>query len=131
MADYARTIVLNCGVDAAVERVEAALAARGFGILTEIDVAATLRAKLGVDVPEQRILGACNPALAYEALEIEPSIGLLLPCTVTVRAVAGGRTVVGALDPAIMITVTGNPALKPLADRAAERLADALDTLAA
>jgi uncharacterized protein (DUF302 family) len=131
MADYARTIVLNCGVDAAVERVEAALAARGFGILTEIDVAATLRAKLGVDVPEQRILGACNPALAYEALEIEPSIGLLLPCTVTVRAVAGGRTVVAALDPAIMITVTGNPALKPLADRAAERLADALDTLAA
>ena len=108
--------------------VREALAEQGFGVLTEIDVQATLKQKLDVDVPAQVILGACRPALAHEALAAEPSIGLLLPCNVVVREAADG-TVVEALDPATMVTLTGNAALQPVAKDAHARLDATLTSL--
>ena len=106
-----------------------ALAAQGFGVLTEIDMQATLKAKLGVDIAPQVILGACRPPLAHAALQAEPSIGVLLPCNVVVRAVDGDRTRVEAIDPDIMISVTGNPDLQAVATEARTRLTTALHAL--
>jgi uncharacterized protein (DUF302 family) len=111
-----------------VERVRAALKDQGFGVLTEIDVRATLRDKLGEEMEDYLILGACNPPLAHRALGIDRQIGLLLPCNVVVRS-DGGDTVVEALDPQVMVAVSGQPAFKPVAEEAAGRLAAALDTL--
>jgi len=107
----------------------ASLAEQGFGILTEIDMQATLKAKLDVDIPPQVILGACRPPLAYAALQAEPSIGLLLPCNIVVRALDDDTTVVEAIDPQIMVALTGNDALSVVADEAGQRLAAALDAL--
>ena len=112
----------------AVARVRDALQGQGFGVLTEIDVQATLHGKLGQDMEDYLILGACNPSLAHQALAIDPSIGLLLPCNVVVRTDAG-QTIIEALDPQTMVTVTGQPSLKPVADEAASRLKTALDSL--
>ena len=112
----------------AVARVREALQAQGFGMLTEIDVQATLRGKLGVDTEPYLILGACNPSLARQALNADRRIGLLLPCNVVVRAEAG-QTVIEALDPQAMVAVAGQPSLQPVADEAATRLRAALDTL--
>ena len=112
----------------AVARVRDALQGQGFGVLTEIDVQATLHDKLGQDMEDYLILGACNPSLAHQALAIDPSIGLLLPCNVVVRTDAG-QTIIEALDPQTMVTVTGQPSLKPVADEAASRLKTALDSL--
>ena len=112
----------------AVARVRDALKAQGFGVLTEIDMRATLRDKLGEDMEDYLILGACNPPLAHQALGIDASIGLLLPCNVVVRADAG-QTIVEALDPQTMVTITGQPALQPVADEAAGRLRTALDSM--
>ena len=106
-----------------------ALAAQGFGVLTEIDMQGTLKAKLGVDIAPQVILGACRPPLAHAALQVEPSIGLLLPCNVVVRAVDGDRTRVETIDPDIMVSVTGNPDLQPVATEASTRLTAALNSL--
>jgi len=106
-----------------------ALAAQGFGVLTEIDMQATLKAKLGVDIAPQVILGACRPPLAHAALQAEPSIGLLLPCNVVVRSVDGDRARVETIDPAIMVSVTGNPDLQPVATEARTRLTAALQSL--
>ena len=106
-----------------------ALAAQGFGVLTEIDMQATLKAKLGVDIAPQVILGACRPPLAHAALQVEPSIGLLLPCNVVVRALDGARSRVEAVDPDIMVSVTGNPDLQPVATEARTRLTVALHSL--
>ncbi|WP_249523173.1 DUF302 domain-containing protein [Modestobacter marinus] len=114
----------------AVQRTRAALAGQGFGVLTEIDVAATLQAKLGVAVPAQLILGACNPALAHRGLQIEPDLGLLLPCNGVVRALPGGGTLVSTLEPAVMVGVTGQAALQPMAAEARDRLRAALDEVA-
>ncbi len=114
----------------AAARVRAALKEQGFGVLTEIDVQATMREKLGEEMGEYLILGACNPPLAHRALAADISIGLLLPCNVVIRAEAG-QTVVEALDPQTMVTVTGEPALKPVAEEAAGRLRAALTTLPA
>ncbi len=112
----------------AVARVRDALKAQGFGVLTEIDMRAILRDKLGEDMEDYLILGACNPPLAHQALGIDASIGLLLPCNVVVRADAG-QTIVEALDPQTMVTITGQPALQSVADEAAGRLRTALDSL--
>lgn len=113
-----------------VEEVRAALKEQGFGVLTEIDVQATLREKLGEETGPYLILGACNPPLAHRALTADPSIGLLLPCNVVVRE-HEGHTVVEALDPNVMIEVTGEPELSAVAAEASVRLAAALSAVAA
>lgn len=100
-------------------------------MVTEIDLAATLKEKLDVDVAPQVVLGACNPPLAHRALQAEESIGLLLPCNVVVPAADEHRTVVEALDPLTMVEVTGDPALRPVADDAGRRLRAALTSLGA
>ncbi len=115
--------------DETVTALREALSEQGFGVLTEIDMAATLKAKLDVDIPPQVILGACNPPLAHRALQAEESIGLLLPCNVVVRSVGETSTVVEALDPRIMVGVTDNAARRPVADDAAGRLRAALGAL--
>lgn len=109
--------------DATVQRVREALATQGFGVLTEIDVKATMKSKLDEDVEDFVILGACNPPLAYRALEAERSVGLLLPCNVVVRAVDGDATMVEILDPQIIAAHTDAPAIRDVAQEAAQRLA--------
>lgn len=126
---YAKTITLDLAYDQAVPRVKEAFKAQGFGTLTEIDVRATLKEKLGQDMESYVILGACNPQLAHRALEIEPEIGLLLPCNVVVRA-DGQRSTVQALDPRVIAEVPGNPALEPVAEEAGRRIDAALAELA-
>jgi uncharacterized protein (DUF302 family) len=113
-----------------VEQVRTVLKSQGFGVLTEIDVRATLLDRLGEQMEDYLILGACNPSLAHRALAADRQIGLLLPCNVVVRA-DGTDTVVEALDPQTMVTVTGRSELEPVADEAARRLTQALETLAA
>ena len=122
---YGTQVTLDAPFGDAVARVRAALAAQGFGVLTEIDVTVTMKAKLGEQMEDYVILGACNPPFAHQALAIDRSIGLLLPCNVVVRTTAEG-TIVEALDPQVMVTLTGRPELKPVADEVSRRLADAL-----
>ncbi len=129
MSNYGISIELDTDMATARERVVAALAEHGFGVLTEIDIAATLKKKIGKDVAPQVILGACNPVLADRALEAETSIGLLLPCNVVLRSIGEQRTVVEALDPGVMVTFTGNPALEPVAAEARTKLTAALQAL--
>jgi len=105
------------------------LAEQGFGVLTEIDMQATLKAKLDVEVLPQVILGACRPPLAYAALQSEPSAGLLLPCNVVIRALDEATTVVETLDPQVIVSVTQNDALSPVADEVSRRLTAVLDTV--
>jgi len=110
-------------------QIREALKAHGFGVLTEIDVQATLREKLGAAMERYVILGACNPPLAHRALEADRTVGLLLPCNVVVRE-GDGCTVVEALDPRTIAQVAGQPALEQVAEEAARRLKAALATLA-
>lgn len=128
MSTYARTINLTIDYEEAVERVKEAFAAQGFGTLTEIDVRATLAAKLGVEMERYVILGACNPVLAHRALEVTRDIGLLLPCNVVVRQ-RGPGVVVQALDPAIIASVPELPELESVATEAGQRIQAALDAL--
>src|SRR3974390_247828 len=119
--DYGSTICTAVPFADAVARVREALKAQGFGWRTEIDWQATLRDKLGEDMEDYLILGACNPPLAHRALQADRRIGLLLPCNVVVRA-DGDQTIVEALDPEVMVTVTGCDELGPVAAEAAARL---------
>ena len=127
---YGTTVQTTLGFDEAVARTREALAEQGFGVLTEIDVQATMKRKIDADVEPQIILGACNPQLAYKALRAEPGIGLLLPCNVVVRR-EGDRTLVSALDPQMMVSLPDNADLQPVADEAAQRLAAALQAVTA
>ena len=129
----AHTVALDLSQSDAIEAVTAALATQGFGVLTTIDVRATLKSKLGEDVEDYTILGACNPALAHQALSSDPEIGLLLPCNVTVRQ-AGGRTLVQAIDPTELLAMAGDSGPQPaelaaVARDASTRLRTALDSL--
>jgi uncharacterized protein (DUF302 family) len=126
---YALSTTVEQPYDDVVARVRAALTDQGFGVLTEIDLQATMKSKLDADIAPQMILGACRPPLALAALQAEPSIGLLLPCNVVVRALDQTTTAVEAVDPQTMVSMTDNPALQEVADDAAQRLTAALDSL--
>jgi len=126
---YGTSVTVDIPFADAAGRVRAALKDQGFGVLTEIDVTATMAAKLGEQIEDYLILGACNPPFAFQALGIDRSIGLLLPCNVVVRTTPAG-TVVEALDPQVMVTLTGRHELKPVADEVARRLASALASVA-
>lgn len=128
-ARSAISITVSQPFDETLASTRNALAENGFGVLTEIDMQATLKAKLAVDIPQQVILGACRPPLAYAALQAEPSIGMLLPCNVVVRAIDDKTTVVQTLDPEEMVILTNNPKLAPVAADARLRLTAALESL--
>ena len=117
-----RSVRLNLDFQETLSQVTAALKAEGFGVLTEIDVKETLKKKLDVDFPPYKILGACNPPLAYRALQTAPEVGLLLPCNVVVSAVEDGVTEVSLVDPLAMLGVLAYPDLRPVAEDAAARL---------
>jgi uncharacterized protein (DUF302 family) len=125
VSGYTLSTTTEAAFPEAVERVRAELQAEGFGILCEIDVQATLRAKLGAETEPYLILGACNPPLAHRALGVDRSIGLLLPCNVVVRTTDKG-TVVEIADPQMLVGVSGESDLEPVADEARRRLAAVL-----
>ena len=113
----------------AVDLVREALKQEGFGVITEIDVRQTLKDKIGVDYRPYRILGACNPALAYEALQLEDKVGTMLPCNVVVQDAGAGRTEVAAIDPVASMQAIGNEALTSKARAVATRLQAAIERL--
>ena len=117
----------DVAIDDAEIRVRDALAEKGFGVLTEIDVKATMQKKLGVEMPPYRILGACNPGMAHKAIEIEPRIGAMLPCNVILRQVDGG-TEISAIDPVASMQAVENADLHAVAGRVRELLKSAVDT---
>jgi uncharacterized protein (DUF302 family) len=127
-AGYAIGRKLEQPFDQVVDRVRAELHKEGFGVLTEIDVQATLREKLGAQLEPYVILGACNPHLAQRGLEIEPDLGVLLPCNVVVRR-GNGATYVAAMEPMSALQLAGNPELEPIALEARERLQRAIERL--
>ncbi len=116
------TVQVNKNFDDALAQVTAALKVEGFGVLTEIDVKDTLKKKLAVDFRPYKILGACNPRLAYRALSTAPEVGLLLPCNVTVAYVEDGVTEVSIIDPLLMLGFAQYPDLEPVAEEARARL---------
>ena len=115
--------------DAVIARVKDALKTEGFGVLTEIDVPATLKAKIGKDFRPYRILGACNPNFAYQALSEEAHIGVMLPCNVIVQRYDDGEVEVSSIDPATAMEVVGNPKLAAVADQVREALRRAIDSV--
>jgi uncharacterized protein (DUF302 family) len=129
VSEYGMSRTTDLTMDEAEDRIRTALAERGFGVLTEIDVAATLKAKIDVDRPPYKILGACNPVLANQALQHDERIGLLLPCNVTLSQRDGG-TVVSIVDPGVLLGIAGSsPRMDELATEARAKLEEALATL--
>jgi len=122
MSRYAFGKVVATDVAAAIDKVTQALAAEGFGVLTDIDVAGTMKKKLGIEMPAYRILGACNPALARQAIEADPQIGALLPCNVVVRQDAAGAVHVEFMDPDAVLKLVDRPEVTSLAAQVRERL---------
>jgi uncharacterized protein (DUF302 family) len=123
------TTLTGTTFDQALAKTIAALKAEGFGVLSDIDVQHAMKEKLGVDMLRYRILGACNPPLAHQALQAVPNIGLLLPCNVIVREEAPERVVIGFLDPQIMVNLVSQPEVKAVADAAEQRLRRACESL--
>ena len=123
---------VHTSFDQAVQRTREALAQNGFGVLTEIDMKATLKAKLGADMENYLILGACNAPLAHRAVTVDRQIGLLLPCNVVVRAdpTDQNTVIVEAMNPRLLVEVTGEAGLEPVADEVAAKLQAAIDSLA-
>ena len=126
---YYFTTKLDCPFDEAVDRAVKALANEGFGILTDIDVRVTLKKKLDVDFRQYRILGACNPPNAYEALQAEDKIGLMLPCNIIVQETDGGKIEVAAVDPAASMQAIENESLAGVADTVRDRLQRVIENL--
>ena len=120
---------IESGFDGAVTRVVDALKREGFGVLTDIDVASTMKQKLGVAFRPYRILGACNPALAHKALSTDDKVGVMLPCKVIVQEAGAGKIEVAAIDPRAAMERVGNPALADLAREVAEKLTRAVSTI--
>lgn len=127
---YGFSMQIRTGLDEAIDRVTAALKTEGFGILSDIDVAATLRTKLGVETRPYRILGACNPPLAHRALSADLDVGLLLPCNLVVREEADGTIRVAFMDPVAVLALAEHPEVAALAVEVKARLERVRDALA-
>ena len=120
---------IKSAFDGAVARVVDALKPEGFGVLTDIDVAATMKQKLGVEFRPYRILGACNPPLAHRALSAEDKVGVMLPCNVIVQEIGAGEIEVATIDPRTAMERVGNPALTDLANEVADKLTRVVSTI--
>jgi len=124
---FSKTLAI--GFDEAVRRTTEALKAEGFGVITEIDVKDTLKKKINIEFRNYRILGACNPTLAHEALQIEDKVGTMLPCNVVVQELGGGRIEVAAIDPVASMQAIDNPRLKGAAQRVQAKLKNVIANL--
>ncbi|MEU4340464.1 DUF302 domain-containing protein [Nocardia sp. NPDC023852] len=129
--NLALSTTLHTSFDDAVERTRAALSDQGFGVLTDIDMKSTLKTKLGADMEDYRILGACDPSLAHRAVGVNRQIGLLLPCNVIVRrdTATDDTIIIEAMNPELMVQVTNEPALEPVASEATTKLRTAIESL--
>lgn len=124
---FAKTI--HSAFEEAIQQVTERLKEEGFGIITQMDVKQTLKTKIGVDFRDYRILGACNPQLAYEALQIEEKVGTMLPCNVIVQDLGGGQTEIAAIDPVASMAAIDNPQLKQAAEQVRQKLRRVIEAL--
>ena len=126
---YNNNKIVNCSYEEAIEKVTEELKKEGFGVLTEIDVKETLKKKIDVDFRKYKILGACNPPLAYRALQAEENIGVMLPCNVIVQEKENGQVQVSAINPMVVMQSVGNPNLAEVAELVSSRLQNVLNNL--